>query len=403
MVTKKKSKKKASNKKKPDENRLVLSQSGNVANIRSAINTQFNTVIAPEVKDKPTIILPGGILSLDLAVGNGGFVTGRIMDIYGWEGTGKTLLCLAIAGYIQRCTKIDSQGNTVNRVAAMLDAEGTYSNPFAASAGVDTENLILVQSTPDKILSGEDYFDILTLLVGQGVDYIIVDSCPALVPSTVIINDTGEGKLASQAQLMARGLAKNTPLINACGQTLVHFVNQMRGKPMDLYKTEQETGGNALKFYSSYRFQVVRAEAINKKVLGADGQFREKKVGVTSCVRIIKNKTAPIPAYIPSTTYHFEFDVYFESFKDDSGMEYHRGVDVVKDYCETGIRTGVVKQASSWFSFGSIKANGRTELYQKVRADPQIMSEIRGEVFEKIGGVPTSPNESMLPEEDEVA
>jgi len=395
----KKKSKKSSPKKKDDA--IVLSQSGDISLLRETLNKIYDTEIAPVVVDKPTIIMPAGILSLDLAVGCGGLVAGRVLDIFGWEGTGKTLLCLAIAGYIQRCTKIDSNGNEVQRVAAMLDAEGTFSKAFADSAGVDTKNLILVQSTPKKILSGEDYFDILTVLVSSGVDYIIVDSCPALVPTKVIQDGTGEGKLASQAQLMSNGLQKNTPIISACGQTLVHFVNQMRGKPMDIYKTEQETGGNALKFYSSYRFRVVRAEDIIKKVLGADGVYREKKVGVTSCVRIKKNKTAPIPAYIPGTTYHFEFDVYFEEFKDDTGMEYNRGVDVVKDYCETGIRTGVIKQAGSWFNFGNIKGQGRDDLYKKVRMDPQIMTEIRNEVFDMMGGVPTSATESMLAESSE--
>jgi len=396
----KKKTKKSSSKKKDDQ--IVLSQSGDIDQLRSKINDRYKTEVAPSVVEKPIIVMPGGILSLDLAVGNGGLVAGRVLDIFGWEGTGKTLLCLAIAGYIQRCTKIDSNGNTVNRVVAMLDAEGTFSKAFADSAGVDTENLILIQSTPDKILSGEDFFDILTVLVGSGVDYIIVDSCPALVPTTVIQGDTGEGRLASQAQLMSMGLSKNTPLINACGQTLVHFVNQMRGKPMDLYKTEQETGGNALKFYSSYRFRVVRADDIIKKVLGADGVYREKKVGVTSCVRIIKNKTAPIPAYIPSTTYHFEFDVYFEEFIDETGIAYTRGVDVVKDYCETGIRTGVIEQKGSWFNFGNIKGQGRDDLYMKVRSNPQVMADIRDQVFAKMGGVPTSATESMLSDNEEV-
>ena len=106
----------------------------------------------------------------------------------------------------------------------------------------------------------------MTLLIGQGVDYIIVDSCPALTPSTVIINETGQGQKATRAQLMTMGLEKITPLVNANGQANIHFINQMRGLPMNMYKSEQETGGNALKFFSSYRFQVVKTEDINKKV-----------------------------------------------------------------------------------------------------------------------------------------
>ena len=372
--------------KKKDED-IRISQSGDVQEIRKIINDHCKSNVAVEVKDKPVTVMPTGILSMDLAIGNSGLIAGRILDIYGWEGTGKTLLCLAIAANIQRSTKVDANGKLVRRIAAMLDAEGTFTKEFAASAGIDTDNLILVQSTPEKILSGENYFDIMVLLIGRGVDYMIVDSCPALTPTSVITNDMGYGQKAQLSQLMAMGLGKISPLVNANGQTLVHFINQKRGRPMaGMYeKSEQETGGNALKFFSTYRFEVVKATPILKKVLGVDGQFREKIVGVTSCVRIIKNKTCPIPPYIPSTTYHFEFDLYFEPFKDDTGMEFHRGLDVVKDYVSTGLRTGVIKQASSWFSFGSVKGNGMTELVQRIKEKPEVMSEIRDEVFQKVG------------------
>ena len=378
-------------KKKPDVDDIKISQSGDVQAIRNKLNEQFKAKVAQEVHDKPIVVMPTGILSMDLSVGNGGLIAGRVMDIFGWEGTGKTLICMTIAGYIQRLIKLDSQGKSVPRVVAFLDAEGTFSRAFALSAGMDADNLILVQSTPEKILTGEDFFDCAVTLIGQGVDYLIIDSCPALTPSQVVINDTGQGQKATRAQLMASGLEKITPLVNANGQTLVHFINQMRGKPMTMSwdRPEQETGGNALKFFSSYRFEVVRSIDIDRKVLGVDGIFREKKVGVTSFCRIIKNKTAPIP---PSSStegcsnYHFDFDVYFESFKDDMGLEYHRGVDVVKDYVETGIRTGVIKQVSSWFSFGSIKTNGKIELLKKIKEQPDVMAEIRDEVFDKMKG-----------------
>ena len=378
-------------KKKPDVDDIKISQSGDVQAIRNKLNEQFKAKVAQEVHDKPVVVMPTGILSMDLSVGNGGLIAGRVMDIFGWEGTGKTLICMTIAGYIQRLIKLDSQGKSVPRVVAFLDAEGTFSRAFALSAGMDADNLILVQSTPEKILTGEDFFDCAVTLIGQGVDYLIIDSCPALTPSQVVINDTGQGQKATRAQLMASGLEKITPLVNANGQTLVHFINQMRGKPMTMSwdRPEQETGGNALKFFSSYRFEVVRSIDIDRKVLGVDGIFREKKVGVTSFCRIIKNKTAPIP---PSSStegcsnYHFDFDVYFESFKDDMGLEYHRGVDVVKDYVETGIRTGVIKQVSSWFSFGSIKTNGKIELLKKIKEQPDVMAEIRDEVFDKMKG-----------------
>lgn len=150
-------------------------------------------------------------------------------------------------------------------------------------------------------------------------------------------------------------------------------------------KSEIETGGNALKFYSSYRFEVVGADDIEKSVEGVDGQFRKKKVGVNSRVRIIKNKTCPIPPHLASTTYHFDFDVYFEEFRDEEGIEYIRGVDVVKDFVETGVRAGVIKQSSSWFSFGNLKGNGKAALIKQLKEQPEILNEIRGEVFQAMG------------------
>jgi len=375
-------------KKKDEKVAPTISQSGDVKKIRDTLNTQLKANVAQEIKEKPTIVLSSGILSMDLAVSNGGLVLGRVMDIFGWEGTGKTLMCMTIGGYIQRCTKLDKDGKAVNRVVAFLDAEGTFSRSFAASAGLNTDELILVQSTPEKIISGEEYFDIMATLIGLGADYIILDSCPALNPSQVMMNVTGHGQKSPIGQLMSSGLNKITPIVNANGQTLVHFINQKRGRPMakPWESSEIETGGNALKFYSSYRFEVVHAEDIHKNVLGADGVYREKKVGVTSKVRIIKNKTAPIPPYLPSVNYHFEFDVYFEPFKDETGMEYHRGVDVVKDFVATGIRTGVIVQKSSWFSFGPISANGEQAMILKVRDKPETMNEIRAEVFDKMNG-----------------
>jgi len=380
----------AFNKKKDREKTApIISQSGDVQKIRDALNAKFGATVVQEVKDKSTVVLSTGILSMDLAVGNGGLVLGRIMDIYGWEGTGKTLMCMTIGGYIQRCQKVDGDGKTVNRKVAFLDAEGTFSKAFATSAGLNTDELILVQSVPSKILSGEDFFDAMVTCVAGGVDYLVLDSCPALNPNQIMINDTGQGQKASISQLMSTGLNKLTPVVNANGQTLVHFINQKRGRPMakQWESNEIETGGNALKFFSSYRFEIVHDEDLNKKVLGADGVFREKKVGVKSRVRITKNKTAPIPPYLSGTTYHFDFDVYFEPFKDDTGMEYHRGVDVVGDYVHAGIRLGVIKQNSSWFTFGNIKANGELALIQKIREQPEVMVEIRGEAFDRMNGV----------------
>lgn len=391
---------KPKNKRAQDQAKEVsLFKTGDASLVREQLNKEIGGAqVAQKPVEKPVIVTPSGILSMDLAVGNGGLIGGRIMDIHGWEGTGKTLLCMTIGGYIQRCTKVDSEGKVVPKLVAFLDAEGTFSKKFAESAGMDTENLILIQSTPEKILTGEEYFDMMNLCLRMGVDYIILDSCPALVPSQVFVNNVGQGQKAPDAQLMSMGVKKASSLASATGQSLVHFVNQKRGRPMasKWEKSETETGGNALKFYSSYRFEVVSHEEIYKNVEGMDGQFRKKRVGVNSRVRVIKNKTATIPPELPSKNYHFDFDVYFDSFRDDEGIEYMRGVDVVKDFVDTGIRTGVIVQKSSWYSFGNLNENGTANLIKKIKEQPQVLSEIRAEVFHAMGMIDGSQNPDVV-------
>ena len=267
-------------KKKPTTADFATNQFGDVQSIRDAINEHFKAEVSPEITDREFSVQPSGILSMDLAIGNGGILGGRVMDIYGWEQTGKTLVCLTIAGYIQRCQKYDVKGDLVNKIVAFLDAEGTFSKNFAESAGVNTDELILIENTVKKPLSGEDFFNAIVLCLRMGVDYIIVDSCPALVPEQIIINELGgSGQKASLSQLMAQGLQKVTPLVSSTGQSMIHFINQKRNKPMakPWEKNDPETGGNALKFYSTYRFEVVESVDIIKAVLGQDGKYRSKR------------------------------------------------------------------------------------------------------------------------------
>ena len=113
----------------------------------------------------------------------------------------------------------------------------------------------------------------------------------------------------------------------------------------------------------------------------ADGTYAPRKVGITAGIKIHKNKTAPEPQLLPSKNYHFEFDIYFLEHQDENGLVYGRGVDVVKDYVDTGIRLGVIKQKSSWFSFANINENGAVNLIKAVRANPAVMGQIRDEVF----------------------
>jgi recombination protein RecA len=380
-----------------------------VQTLRDNINTHFGANIAVEVSEREVMITPTGILSMDLALGNGGVLGGRIIDTWGWEATGKTLLTLTIGGYIQRCMKPlkengkvvkDKDGNIkmVPKIVAFLDAEGTFSPKFAQSAGVITDKLILVRSTPDRILSGEDYFETAIRLVQADVDYIIIDSCPALTPRQVIVNQFGFAQKASTAQLMSEGLKMITPILNSSSNSIVHFINQIRGRPMaqTWQSPTTPTGGEALKFYSSYRLEVVHSEDITKKVLTTDGSYQPLKVGVNVGIKIHKNKTASEPQTLPSKNYHFDLDIYFMEFQGDDGLVYNRGVDLVKDSIVTGVRLGVIKQKSSWFSFGEINENGMTALVGAIKSNPTIMGQIREAVFDTFKSKPTeSPVEGQ--------
>jgi len=373
-------KKKDDKEKKPEIRILTIS---NIELLRGSINDLCKSQVSMPAVDRPVIIVSTGILSMDLAVGNGGLLGGRIVDTWGEVATGKTLLAMTVGGYIQRCYK-QHDGKEVSKIVAFLDAEGTFMVKFAQSAGMDTDTLLLVRSTTDKILAGEDYFEIIIKLVQANVDYVIVDSCPALVPRAVILNQFGLAQKATTASLMSEGLKMLTPILNSSSNSIVHFINQIRGRPMHAQweAAMAPTGGEALKYYSSYRLEVWASEPIIKKILLADGTYQSRRVGVRAGIRLYKNKTTTLPEMLPGKSYHFEYDVYFIEHQDEDGLVFGRGVDVIKDYVDTGVRTGVIKQRSSWFSFGSINENGQVALTKAIRSQPAIMAEIRNEVFD---------------------
>ena len=189
--------------------------------IRSSLNTLLKGTVASEKSDRSddVTIYPSGILSLDLAIKNGGLLAGRIIDAWGKQGAGKTINTLTIGAHMQR------NGYKF----AFVDAEGTWSDTFAMSAGVDVDNVILVRHPKDRApLTGEEFFTIIETLVQQGVEFIVVDSCPALVPSLTFQNQVGEGQKAQNAQLMSDGLKKLTPIVASYGNSCVWFINQLR-------------------------------------------------------------------------------------------------------------------------------------------------------------------------------
>ena len=324
---------------------------------------------------------PTGILSLDKYLGTGGLLGGRIMNIWGWEGTGKTLTALTVGAHIQKLKfEPDNLNLTGEGRVAFLDAEGTYSPSMARSVGLDPDKVLLFRSTPEKLLSGEDYFNIIGILIQNGIEMIIVDSCPALIPSSRLTAVIGQGQKATQAQMMAEGLAQVNAFLNSFRRPIVWFVNQVRMKPMVMFgPTEDHTGGAALKFYASYSLEVKKydSEDIVKNVPNKSGNgFEMRTIGVRIKATLHKNKTATIPQKF------IEYDVYFETIMDKDGVQYTAGVDVYKDIFQTALMCGVIKQASSWYSYGDVKGNGEDQFIEALRAaDISVLDSIRNEVL----------------------
>jgi recombination protein RecA len=315
-----------------------------------------------------------GIASLDRALGVGGIYGGRIVNCWGWEGTGKTLTGMAVGGEVQR------QGGVV----AFLDAEGTFSPLFAAACGLDVEQLIYVRSTPDRVMAGEDFLETARVLIAQGVDFVLVDSAAALVPSQRLQQSFGEGQQATQARMLSDELQKMTQYLSAGQRTIVWFTNQMRGKPMEMFGAKEgPTGGNALPFYQSYGFQMMKVKDIIAKVKTQDGRIEEKIIGASVGLRITKNKTAPKPVS------PVLFDIYtsFQTLED--GTEIKPGIDIIKDMFEVGTALGVIEQKGAWYSFGGIRGQGMPDFCEALRGSPKVIEAMR----ERIVGITPATEE----------
>lgn len=341
---------------------------GDVGRVATELGTTIDT----------THLYPTGILSMDKYLGVGGLLGGRIMNAWGWEGTGKTLTALTIGAFVQKSKFTPCPGNNdgEGRVA-FLDAEGTYSPAMAKSVGIDTDKLLIFQSTPERILTGEDYFDIMKILIQNGIEFIIVDSLPALVPSSRMNATIGQGQKATSAVLIAEGLQQITPLLNGFRRSIVWMINQKRMKPMVMFgPTEGHTGGEAIRFFESYSLEVKKRADIIKKVPGLSGQFEDRRIGVTVEAKLHKNKTASIPID------PIQYDIYFETVIDQQGSQYYAGVDVYKDVVQTAVAMGVIAKSSSWFSYGDLKANGEEAFISALRAgDKSFLERIRSDVL----------------------
>ncbi len=288
-------------------------------------------------------LIPGGSLSLDLALG-GGYPKGRIIEIYGPESSGKTTLTLHAIAEVQK------QGGT----AAFIDAEHALDPSYAKKLGVDTDNLLVSQ--PDN---GEQALEIAeTLVRSNAVDLIVIDSVAALVPQAEIDGDMGDSHMGLQARLMSQALRKLTGIINKSKATVI-FINQIRMKIGVMFgNPETTTGGNALKFYASVRLDIRRTGQIKSG---------EDIIGNRTKVKVVKNKIAP-PFRVA------EFDIM-----------YNEGISKTGDVLDLAAQHGVVGKAGAWYDYKDAKiGQGReaTKLYLK--ENPKVLEEIEKEVRKKV-------------------
>ena len=293
-----------------------------------------------QITDIP--VIPSGSITLDVALGVGGYPKGRVIEIYGPESSGKTTLAIHAIAEAQK------QGG----IAAFIDAEHAFDSYYAQRLGVDVENLLISQ--PDN---GEQALEIADSLIrSSAIDIIVIDSVAALTPKAEIEGEMGDSKMGLQARLMSQALRKLTASISKT-KTVCIFINQLRDKIGVVYgNPETTTGGNALKFYASVRIDIRRTSVIK------DG---EEQLGARARVKVVKNKVAP-------PFKKAEFDIMFGE-----------GISKLGEIIDLAVDYGIIKKAGSWFSYGDTKiGQGRDAVKDFLVANEEVCAEVEAKVRE---------------------
>ncbi len=289
-------------------------------------------------------VISTGCVSLDLALGVGGLPRGRVVEIFGPESSGKTTVALhAIA-----------QAQKDGGLAAFIDAEHALDPLYAKKLGVDINNLLVSQ--PD---SGEQALEIAEALVRSGaIDIVVVDSVAALVPRAELEGEMGDVHVGLQARLMSQALRKLTAHISKSQATCI-FINQIREKVGVIYgSNETTTGGRALKFYSSVRLEVRRAESIKQGT---------ELIGNRTRARIVKNKVAPPFKVV-------EFDIMFG-----------QGISKEGDVLDIGSELEIITKSGSWYSYKDERlGQGRENAKEYLRNNPELYEIISKKINEKV-------------------
>ena len=286
---------------------------------------------------------PTGSLGLDLALGVGGIPKGRVVEIYGPEGGGKTTVALHIVAEVQK----------LGGIAGFIDAEHALDPVYAKRIGVDIDNLYISQ--PDN---GEQALEITETMVRSGaIDIIIVDSVAALVPKAEIEGDMGDSHVGLQARLMSQALRKLTGIIGKTSCTVI-FINQLREKVGVMFgNPETTTGGRALKYYSSVRLEVRRGEVLKK-----DGEA----IGNRAKIKVVKNKVAP-------------------PFREaEVDLIYGIGISREGDILDLAANDNIINKSGAWYAYNGNKiGQGRENAKQFLRDNPDIMKEVEEKVRAK--------------------
>ena len=285
--------------------------------------------------------ISSGSLSLDAALGVGGYPRGRVVEIYGPESSGKTTLTLHA---IAECQK--SGG-----IAAFIDAEHAFDRYYAQSLGIDIDELIVSQ--PDH---GEQALEIADNLIRSGaVDIVVIDSVAALTPKSEIEGEMGDSKMGLHARLMSQALRKLTASISKTQSTVI-FINQLREKIGVMFgNPETTTGGNALKFYASVRLDIRRSTQIKDSQGGINGNRTR--------VKVVKNKVAP-----PFKT--VEFDIL-----------YGKGISKNGELLDLGVEEEIIQKSGSWFSYGDTKlGQGRDSVIKLFEDNLELAEEIEDKI-----------------------
>jgi recombination protein RecA len=287
-----------------------------------------------------TDVIPTGALAVDIALGVGGLPRGRVVELYGPEGSGKTTVALHIIAEAQK----------LGGISAYIDAEHALDPAYAKRIGVDIDNLLISQ--PD---TGEQALEIVDALIRSGaIDCIVIDSVAALAPRAEIEGEMGDSHVGLQARLMSQALRKLTGIISRSKCTTI-FINQIREKIGIMFGNPETTpGGRALKFYSSVRMEVRRIENLKQ---GQD------TIGARTRVKIVKNKVAP-------PFKQAEVDIIFGE-----------GISKEASLLDVGVAQGVVTRTGTWYSYGDVRlGQGKETARTFLKENPKVSQEIEDKV-----------------------